>query len=60
MPYAAGGTPPVWTTYTYDGLGRTLTSQLPDGASTTHYTYAGNQTTVADPAGKWKTFTNDP
>ena len=48
-----------WTTYTYDGLGRTLTSKWPDGASTTTYSYAGNTTTVTDPAGKWKTFTND-
>jgi len=59
MPYAAGGSPSAWKTYSYDGLGRTLTSQLPDGASTTHYAYAGNQTTVTDPAGKWKTFTSD-
>ena len=31
----------------------------PDGASTTTYVYSGNQTTVTDPAGKWKTFTTD-
>jgi uncharacterized protein RhaS with RHS repeats len=31
----------------------------PDGASTTRYAYAGNQTTVTDPAGKWKQFTDD-
>src|ERR1035441_7565885 len=31
----------------------------PDGASTTTYFYQGNQTTVTDPAGKWKTFTTD-
>ena len=58
QPYAPGGTP-VWTTYTYDGIGRTLSVQQPDGVSTTGYSYSGNQTTVTDPAGKWKTFTSD-
>jgi YD repeat-containing protein len=58
QPYAPGSTP-AWTVYSYDGLGRTLSVVQPDGASTTAYAYAGNQTTVTDPAGKWKTFTND-
>jgi YD repeat-containing protein len=57
-PYAPGD-PVYWTTYTYDGLGRTLSVVAPDGASTTAYAYQGNRTTVTDPAGKWKTFTND-
>jgi YD repeat-containing protein len=57
-PYAPGATP-VWTTYTYDGSGRTLTVTAPDGASTTTYSYKGNSTTVTDPAGKWKTSTVD-
>ena len=48
-----------WTTYTYDAAGRTLSVTLPDNASTTRYSYQGNQTTVTDAAGKWKTFTND-
>jgi RHS repeat-associated protein len=47
-----------WTTYTYDGLGRTTQKELPDG-SITHYSYAGNTVTVSDPAGKSKTFTID-
>ena len=58
QPYASGDTV-YWTTYTYDGIGRTLSVQQPDGASTTTYSYSGNQTTVTDPAGKWKTFTSD-
>jgi len=58
MPYAPGGTP-VWTRYTYDSSGRTLTIVKPDGASTTTYAYAASNTTVTDPAGKWKTFTSD-
>src|ERR1035438_6080167 len=58
QPYAPGGTP-VWTTYTYDGSGRTLTVTAPDGASQTQYTYSGNNVTVTDPAGKWKTSTTD-
>ena len=58
QPYAPNGTP-VWTTYTYDGSGRTLTVTAADGASVTSYNYQGNQTTVTDPAGKWKKFTTD-
>jgi RHS repeat-associated protein len=57
-PYAPGATP-VWTTYTYDGRGRTLTVTGPDGSSVSRYTYQGNQTTVTDPAGNWKTYTYD-
>lgn len=58
QPYAPGA-PIYWTTYTYDGLGRTLSVTAPDGASTTTYTYQGNVTTVTDPAGKWKRFTTN-
>ena len=50
---------PVWTTYTYDGSGRTITITKPDGASVTTYAYAGNTTTVTDPAGKLKKNTSD-
>jgi YD repeat-containing protein len=57
QPYAPGATP-VWTAYTYDGSGRTLTVTAADG-SVTHYAYQGNSTTVTDPAGKWKAYTTD-
>jgi YD repeat-containing protein len=57
QPYSPGATP-VWTTYAYDGSGRTLAVAAPDNSATT-YVYQGNQTTVTDPAGKWKTFTTD-
>lgn len=57
QPHAPGATP-VWTTYAYDGSGRTLSVTAPDG-SVTRYAYAGNQTTVTDPAGNWKTTTTD-
>ena len=50
---------PVWTTYTYDGSGRTTAVTAPDGASTTQTSYSGNNTTVTDAAGKWKTSTVD-
>jgi RHS repeat-associated protein/uncharacterized repeat protein (TIGR01451 family) len=56
--YAPGGLP-LWTTYTYDSSGRTLTVTAADGTSVTRYAYQGNQTTVTDPAGKWKTMTSD-
>ena len=58
LPYAPGQTSPVWTTYTYDGSGRTLSVTEGDG-SVTRYSYAGNTKTETDPAGKWKTFTTD-
>jgi RHS repeat-associated protein len=57
QPYAPNATV-YWTTYTYDALGRTLTSTAPDG-SVTSYLYQGNNTTVTDPTGKWKKFTSD-
>ena len=44
QPYAGGGTPSSWTTYAYDGLGRTTSVKLPDG-SVTHYV-----TTISFPA----------
>ena len=56
-PYAPGGSD-AWTVYHYDASGRTLSSVLPDG-STTSYVYQGNTVKVTDPAGKWKTFTMD-
>ncbi|HLI84394.1 MAG TPA: hypothetical protein VKV17_10780 [Bryobacteraceae bacterium] len=57
-PYAPGGTP-VWTTYTYDGSGRMLTSTAPDG-SVTQYSYQGNNTTVTDPAGNGRPTRRTP
>src|SRR5262249_36913393 len=54
QPYAPGGTV-YWPTYTYDGLGRTLTMVAPDGAPTSSL-YQGNSTTIPDPAGKWKKY----
>ena len=58
-PYPSGQSASTWTVYSYDGIGRTLSTVQPDGASTTSYSYAGNVTTVIDPAGKWKQYTND-
>jgi YD repeat-containing protein len=58
QPYAPNATV-YWTTYTYDGSGRTLTVTAPDGASATSYIYTGNSTKVTDPAGSWKTSTVD-
>lgn len=63
-PYAPNGAP-VFTTYTYDASGRTLSVTLPDG-SVTKTVYQGNTTTITDPvgvanpaAGKWKKQTTD-
>src|ERR1700738_5021026 len=50
QPYAPGGTV-YWTTYTYDGLGRTLTAVAPDGSQTS-YSYVGKTVTVTALAGK--------
>lgn len=57
-PHAPGATP-NWTTYTYDGIGRTLSVVAADGASTTTYLYQGNTVKVTDPAGKWKQYWMD-
>ena len=45
--------------FTYDAMGRTLTTVGPDGSSTTSYVYQGNTVKVTDPAGKWKLYTMD-
>ena len=61
QPYAPGAAE-YWTTYTYDGIGRTLTATLPDGASTTTYWYMGWASQVTDPAAgavNWKSFETD-
>jgi len=58
LPDAPGNTV-HWTTYTYDGLGRTIAVQKPDGASTTTYSYFGSTTVVTDPKGSWKASTTD-
>ena len=59
QPYPSGSSASAWTTWSYDGLGRTVSVKQPDGASTTTYAYSGTQTTVTDPAGKWKQYTKD-
>ncbi len=59
QPYAPGSSTVNWTVYTYDGLGRPVAIQQPDGASTVTYSYSGDKTTVTDPAGKWKQSTSD-
>ena len=50
---------PVYTVYTYDASGRTLTVTAPDLVSITTYQYQGNTTTVTDPLRKWKKYTAD-
>ncbi len=57
-PHLPGGTT-YWKLYGYDVLGRLKSRTRPDGASSYSYAYAGNNTTVTDPTGKWKTFTTD-
>ena len=56
-PYLQGETP-LWTVSEYDALGRVTRVTAPDGSATTT-SYAGNTTTVTDPAGKRKKFTYD-
>ena len=57
MPHASGATA-VWTTYSYDALGRTLSVTEPDG-SAKNYQYSANTVKVTDEAGKWKKYTMD-
>ncbi|WP_162180005.1 RHS repeat-associated core domain-containing protein [Bryobacter aggregatus] len=58
LPYAPGGTV-YWTTYTYDGLGRTLSVAQPNNSGTTTYLYEGNTVKVTSPSGKWKKYEMD-
>ena len=63
LPHAQGAAP-VWTTYTYDGIGRTLTvvtskESSPDTVSSTNYLYEGQTVKVTDATGKWKKYTTD-
>ncbi len=71
QPYEPGKTV-YWTTYTYDGEGRTLTVTGPDGASQAKMTYnaqatgvsiappsTGSSVTAVDPKGNWKIVTSD-
>ena len=57
MPHAPNATV-YWKTYTYDGIGRTISAIEVDG-SHTDYLYQGNTVQITDPAGKWKKFTMD-
>ena len=59
QPYNPSSGTPVWTTYSYDALGRTVNVVAADAASNTQTQYTGNHTKVIDPAGKWKTSTVD-
>jgi uncharacterized protein RhaS with RHS repeats len=59
QPYAPPNSAPPATTYTYDGLGRTIKVLLADGASYSTYVYQGNFTTITDPAGNWKQYASD-
>ncbi len=58
QPYAPGASV-YWTSYTYDGLGRTIQVTAADNASHTSYAYYGSTTVVTDPAGNWKAMTTD-
>ena len=58
LPYAPGGSP-IWTEYTYDGLGRVVSVAQPNNSGTTTYSYTANQVTVTSPAGRWKTYENN-
>jgi RHS repeat-associated protein len=43
---------PVWTTNSYDPLGRILTVTLAGNTGSYQYAYSGNSVTVTDPAGR--------
>lgn len=50
--------PELWTTSTFDALGRVLSVTTPDNAAVTT-TYSGSQVTVMDPAGKTRKSVTD-
>jgi YD repeat-containing protein len=53
-PYVAGDTP-QWTTFTYDAIGRPLSTTEPNGAVATT-AYDGLSTTYTDPLGQYRTI----
>ena len=62
--YALASGTPVWTEYTYDVQGRTLTESRPDavavaGIATTTWAYNGLSTTVTNANGQTKTTTKN-
>ena len=65
MPHVPGGSSPTWTTYTYDGIGRTLSVATvgSDTQGTSYYVYApawyGLTITTYDPACRAKYFITD-
>jgi RHS repeat-associated protein len=56
-PYAPNETP-VYTTFAYDGLGRTI-RVTPPSAGYTQYAYSGNTVIATDPAGKTRKSFSD-
>jgi RHS repeat-associated protein len=66
MAHAPGASSPTWTTYTYDGIGRTLTAATvgSDTQGTTSYYYYNYTSTdlytvVEDAAGNYKLYLTD-
>jgi RHS repeat-associated protein len=57
-PYFAASGTPQWTTYAYDGLGRVVTTTLPDG-STSQAAYHGLVTTGTNGLNQTRTVTKD-
>jgi hypothetical protein len=57
MPRSPGGAQ-VWTTFNYDGLGRTV-SEVAWGGATRTYLYVANTVKATDEAGKWKKYWMD-
>jgi len=57
MPRSSGGAQ-VWTTFNYDGLGRTV-SEVAWGGATKIYQYVANTVKATDEAGKWKKYWMD-
>ena len=62
-PHASNETP-IWTTYTYDVLGRTTLITLPPdarqtSAGLTSYQFRGNTVKATDPSGKWRLHKQD-
>jgi len=57
-PYFASGGTPQWTTYTYDALGRVVTTTFPD-SSTVQNAYHGLTTTDTNAKNQTRTVTKD-
>jgi len=58
IPHAPGAKP-AWITYEYDAIGRFATTNKVGHGGREKFSYKGNNTTIVNARGNWKTYTHD-